>query len=205
MAFEFGGHHFLGFSLSLRGYPRLGRPFFGVIADVVILPDSLSACSGWKKWYCFLMIRKVHLLVGMVGLAGLLAAGCQSVKTPVTTMQLQKSYKEELGTVLAIKEIVYNDSPDDRSGVVGGVIAGALIGSDDGAAFEGALVGGLLGGIGDKLSNKTAYEIRIGKDGGEAVTVLQRTRGLRGLQAQDRVRILTDPAGGTVIEKVKSR
>ena len=137
-------------------------------------------------------------------LTGLLALGCQSVTTPVTSAQLQKSYKEEFGVVVAIKEVAYNDSPDDGSGVVGGVIAGALIGSDDGAAFEGALVGGLLGGLGDKLSGKTAYEIRISKDGGEVVTILQRTRGLRGLRVQDRVRILTDPAGGTIVERITS-
>ena len=122
----------------------------------------------------------------------------------MTSAQLQKSYKEEFGAVLAIKEVVYNDSDDDGSGVVGGVIAGALIGSDDGAAFEGALLGGLLGGIGDKLSDKNAYEIRIRKDGGEVVTILQRTRGLRGLRPSDRVRILTDPAGGTIVERYSS-
>ena len=149
-------------------------------------------------------MRGVNYLMGLASLTGLLVGGCQSVTTSMTSAQLQKSYKEDFGAVLAIKEVVYNDSPDDGSGVVGGVIAGALIGSDDGAALEGALVGGLLGGIGDKLSDKTAYEIRIRKDGGEEVTILQRTRGLRGLRPRDRVRILTDPAGGTIVERLSS-
>ena len=149
-------------------------------------------------------MRGVSYLMGLASLTGLLVGGCQSVTTPMTSAQLQKSYKEEFGAVLAIKEVVYNDSADDGSGVVGGVIAGALIGSDDGAAFEGALLGGLLGGIGDKLSDKNAYEIRIRKDGGEVVTILQRTRGLRELRPRDRVRILTDPAGGAIVERYSS-
>ena len=157
-----------------------------------------------KRWYhSGTMWAEKHLMILTI-LTGLLAVGCQSVKTPMTSAQLQKSYKEEFGVVLCIKEVAYNDSPDDGSGVVGGVIAGALIGSDDGAAFEGALVGGLLGGLGDKFSGKTAYEIRINKDGGEVVTILQRTRGLRALRDKDRVRILTDPVGGTIVERVSS-
>ena len=144
---------------------------------------------------------KVFILFAFIAL---LAGGCRTVTTPATSLQLQKSYKAEYGTVLALKEIAYNDSADDGSGVVGGVIAGALIGSDDGAAFEGALVGGLLGGLGEKFADKTAYEIRVRKDGGELVTVLQRTRGLRGLRSGDRIRMLTDSSGGTVVEKAAS-
>ena len=84
------------------------------------------------------------------------------------------------------------------------MIAGALVGSDDGAAVEGALLGGLLGGISENFADKTAYEIRVRKDGGEVVTVLQRKRALRGLRAGDRIRILTDSSGGTILEKTPS-
>ncbi len=144
-------------------------------------------------------------IVTILALAGtlLLVGGCQTATTPATSMQLQKSYKEEFGAVVSIRKVTYNDSPDDGDGVVGGVIAGALIGSDDGAAFEGAVIGGLLGGLGEKFAGKTAFEIRIRKDGGELVTVLQRARGIRDLRAEDRVRILTDPTGGTIVEKIQ--
>ena len=143
-------------------------------------------------------------IVATLAVAGvLLVGGCQTATTPATSLQLQKSYKEEFGTVVSIRKVTYNDSPDDGDGVVGGVIAGALIGSDDGAAFEGALIGGLLGGLGEKLAGKTAFEIQIRKDGGESVTVLQRARGIRDLGPEDRVRILTDPTGGTIVEKVE--
>ena len=144
-----------------------------------------------------------RMMVILLGAGCLAVGGCQTATTPATSMQLQKSYTEEFGTVVSIREVTYNDSPDDGDGVVGGIIAGALIGSDDGAAFEGALIGGLLGGLGEKLAGKTAFEIRIRKDGGESVTVLQRARGTRNLRSQDRVRILTYPTGGTIVEKRK--
>ena len=144
------------------------------------------------------------ICVCALALTTLLAGGCKTVTTPATTQQLQKTYLEEFGTVLTIREIAYNDSPDDGSGILGGVLAGALVGSDDGAAVEGALLGGLLGGISENFADKTAYEIRVRKDGGEVVTVLQRKRALRGLRARDRIRILTDSSGGTILEKTPS-
>ena len=166
------------------------RPF------IMLVNPRVICCVGvMKETVAALLLAGVlHLLVG-----------CQSSTTPATSMQLQKSYTEEFGTAVSIKKVTYNDSPDDGDGVVGGVIAGALIGSDDGAAFEGALIGGLLGGLGEKLAGKTAFEIQIRKDGGESVTVLQRARGIRDLRANDRVRILTDPVGGTIVEKVRER
>ena len=91
----------------------------------------------------------------------LLTAGCQTATTPATSLQLQKSYEEEFGTVTHIKKIIYNDSPDDGDGVVGGVIAGALIGADEGAAFEGAIIGALLGGVGENLAKLTLVMLEM--------------------------------------------
>ena len=54
-------------------------------------------------------------IVTILALAGtlLLVGGCQTATTPATSMQLQKSYKEEFGAVVSIRKVTYNDSPDD--------------------------------------------------------------------------------------------
>ena len=147
------------------------------------------------------VIKRIVTILALASV--LLTAGCQTATTPATSLQLQKSYEEEFGTVTHIKKIIYNDSPDDGDGVVGGVIAGALIGADEGAAFEGAIIGALLGGVGENLEGKTAFELRIRKDNDGLITVLQRARGIRDLRPEDRVRILTDRTGGTIVEKIQ--
>ncbi|HJM63258.1 MAG: hypothetical protein GY872_13580 [Roseibacillus sp.] len=71
-------------------------------------------------------MKRIVITLAVAG--ALLVGGCQTATTPATSLQLQKSYKEEFGTVVSIRKVTCNDSPDDGDGVVVGVIAGALIG-----------------------------------------------------------------------------
>lgn len=146
------------------------------------------------------------ILLPLVAAATALA-GCAAPSTAghtFTAGEARRPMQVENGTVIAVREVRLEREQTGvgtGAGAVVGGVAGSNVGGGSGrivAGVLGAVAGGVLGSHAEQgLSNRSALEITLRTDAGNTFAVVQEAGGETFAPGQ-RVRVLTDPARGTV-------
>lgn len=135
-------------------------------------------------------------------------AGCAAPSTAghtYTAGEARRPMQVETGTVIAVREVRLERDQQTGVGSGAGAVVGGVAGSNVGGG-SGRIVGGVLGAVAggvlgshaeQGLSNRSALEITLRTDAGNTFAVVQEAGGEQFAPGQ-RIRVLTDPARGTV-------
>ena len=148
-------------------------------------------------------------ILGVGLLASLLLGACSNAPT-YSQQEAQNPQNLEHAEVVSIREVqievAQKPTIGQQTGQGVGAVGGAGVGSGAGAEIArilGGVFGGLLGSELDKaLAKRAALEVVVKKANGEMVAIVQELDGIEGLQAGDKIHLLTR---GTSVRLIKAK